>query len=277
MATVNGDVAMNYVREFVALGARPGGTTESRAAAEWIARKARDMGYEVDILEVRADTPLGARVFSNVRAVRKGRGNRFLIAGSHLDTKILPDVPNFEGANDSGSSTGLLLAVMEQIAAIKPWNGCTVEFLFFDGEEAFVKYDASDGLYGSRRYAAELVRDDRIRACAAMLLLDMIGDRQLYVTFPRSNDKELVSKAFTIAESLGLRDYFGYYLRHDILDDHVPFQRLGVPCILFIDFEYGPSNSYWHTAEDTMDKIAPASLEIVGNVFINLLLELARR
>jgi Zn-dependent M28 family amino/carboxypeptidase len=103
----------------------------------------------------------------------------------------------------------------------------------------------------------------------------MIGDRDFRVTFPRSSSPALVSRAFRIAQDQGTRRFFGTRLKGDILDDHIPFRQRGIEVINFIDFEFGPGNAYWHTPEDTLDKLSAESLEIVGNVALQLIYELA--
>jgi glutaminyl-peptide cyclotransferase len=114
---------------------------------------------------------------------------------------------------------------------------------------------------------------------AAMILLDMVGDRDLTITIPRNSTPELVALAFDAARAEGVRKYFQLYPGH-ILDDHVPFGERGVPVVNLIDFHYGRApgkNDYWHTAEDTMDKLSAESLEMVGRVAVRMAQELMRR
>jgi len=274
---ISGDRALDLTRAFVELGPRASGTTGAAKAADWLAGKCRELGYETDIDEWTEDTVNGVVTFRNVRATLPGKREGIVVAGSHYDTKVLADVPDFVGANDSGSSTGLLLTVMEALREAVPWQGCTIEFVFFDGEECVERYGAKDGLHGSKRFAASLKQSGRVASCRAMLLLDMIGDRDLNVTLPTDTDAELAQRVFRIADERGVREHFGYYVAGGILDDHTPFQRLGIPSIDFIDFEYGPDNRHWHTGEDTMDKLSSASLAAVGTVFVQLLLETAHQ
>ena len=107
-----------------------------------------------------------------------------------------------------------------------------------------------------------------------MLLLDMVGDAELGITLPGNCDTELIRRARQAAKQQGVADKFGFYLRGAIIDDHVPFQELGIPSLDLIDFQYGPNNSYWHTNLDRMDKLSAASLGVVGNVVLAMLADL---
>lgn len=271
---VDGKRALANTREVVELGPRLSNTPGAHKAASYLHERARKLGWNARIDEWTEDTDAGPMTFRNVRATLPGRGREFIMLGSHFDTKYLPDIDHFQGANDSGSSTGLLLALMEIWAQNPP--DITLECVFFDGEESRVAYTGNDGLHGSKRVAARLVKEGRTDRCRAMILMDMIGDRELNVTFPTGATASLVRRAFRIAEAQQTRKYFGYF-RGDILDDHVPFLRAGIPAINFIDFEFGPGNAYWHTGEDSMDKLSADSLEIVGNVVLALVDELAEK
>ena len=272
---VDGERALALAAEIVGIGPRPSGSEGARAAARLLARSCRDAGLRSEIDEWEERTDAGDVTFRNVQAVLTGEGEARILLGSHYDTKRLEDVPGFEGANDSASSSALLVELARRLAALRPWTGCTVEFVFFDGEECVEEYGPRDGLHGSRRYAARIRRDGSRELYRAMILLDMVGDKDLRITLPSDSDPALARRVFGIAESLGVRDRFGYFARGTILDDHVPFRRLGIPAIDLIDFVYGPGNAYWHTAEDTLDKLSADSLRIVGDVCLQLVWDLA--
>ncbi len=275
MPTVDGEKALDYVREFVQLGPRVSDTEGARRAARYLRDRAEELGWEVSVDTWSEDTDNGRMTFRNVHAVLPGKGEDFVLLGSHYDTKHLPEIPEFVGANDSGSSTGLLLALMEVLAENPPSH--TIECVFFDGEESRVRYTSGDGLHGSRRHVKKLIAENRLERCRALLLMDMVGDRDLKVAFPPSSSSKLVGQAFEIAERQGVRQHFGYRTQGDILDDHIPFAKQGVRVINFIDFEFGPNNSYWHTKHDTLDRLSPKSLQIVGNVVFELAYRLAER
>ncbi len=268
---IDGQRALRTVAEFIAISPRDSGTANAAAAADWLAERCRQLGAETLVDRWQEDTDFGPKTFANVVAVLPGQSPKRVLVGSHYDTKVMPDVPNFQGANDSGSSTGVLLEMLQTFqeqAIVPPY---TLEFVFFDGEEAVQTYTPGDGLHGSRRHARQIRDRQAVDHYLAMVLLDMIGDRDLKVTFPSDTPTALAKLAFAAAAELGVGRHFGYFKGGRIIDDHVPFMEIGMPAINFIDFEYGPNNAFWHTAEDTLDKLSARSLEIVGNVALRLI------
>jgi len=199
-----------------------------------------------------------------------GRSSDFILIGSRYDTKKLMSVPDFEGANDSASSTGLLLTVIKAVKAHSIKSPLTLKFAFFDGEECFISYTDNDGLYGSRYLCEKWKKDNKLKNCKAVIILDMVGDKELNITIPSGASPDLVSKLKKIAEKQNKKGFFAEH-NGDIIDDHTPFQKVGIPTIDIIDFEFGESNRYWHTKADTFDKISQESLETVGNVTLELL------
>ena len=274
---VDGARALERVEGLVGLGPRPAGSPGAKWTAEWIAAFCMECGGRPQISTWGEDTVTGRRTFRNVTVVIPGRRRQRVILGSHYDTKELPGVPGFIGANDSGSSTGLLLEIVRTVAAAErppPW---TLECVFFDGEECQHRYGPRDGLHGSRQHAGQIRVAGRGHDYRAMILLDMVGDRDLSLTLPADTDPGLARLAFACAEALGIRDQIGWFRGGDILDDHVPFADLGLPVINLIDFEYGPGNAWWHTSEDTLDKLSADSLAAVGNLVLELIWRLPAR
>jgi Zn-dependent M28 family amino/carboxypeptidase len=184
---------------------------------------------------------------------------------SHYDTKTF-DAIKFVGANDGGSSTGLLLELARVIGR-HPNLAAKIELVFFDGEEAYERFSDTDGLYGSRYFAKHLEGGNQFRGG---ILFDMVGDRSLDITLPADSPPEMARDIFAAAESLKLRNYFTY-LDREMIDDHSPLNASGIPTIDIIDFDY-PA---WHTAGDTLDKISAQSLQIVGSVALYYLSEFA--
>ena len=178
------------------------------------------------------------------------------------------DAIRFVGANDGGSSTGLLLELARVIGQ-HPNLARKVELVFFDGEEAFVRFSETDGLYGSRYFAKQLQRDGA-KQFRAGILFDMVGDRSLDITLPADSPPEMARDIFAAAEALKSRSYFTY-LDRAMTDDHTPLNAIGIPVIDIIDFDF----PWWHTADDTIDKISAQSLQIVGSVALYYLSELA--
>jgi Zn-dependent M28 family amino/carboxypeptidase len=188
-----------------------------------------------------------------------------LLLCSHYDTKLF-DTIRFVGANDGGASTGLLLELGRALGQ-HPSLARKVELAFFDGEEAYENFSATDGLYGSRYFARQL-QGEGAKQFRGGILFDMVGDRSLGITLPPNSPSALAHDVFAAAEALKLRKYFSY-LDRDLIDDHAPLNAIGIPTIDLIDFDY-PS---WHTADDTMDKISAQSLQTVGSVALYYLVE----
>ena len=277
-AQFSGDRALEECATFVSLGPKASGTEGARRAAEHVAERLGAMGYapEIDIFEDPA--PGGPLTFRNVIARTSGPGpiERILLIGAHYDTKS--GIEEFEGANDSGSGVGALLEVARQVAASPPPPGVEIRLAFFDGEECRRAYGPRDGLHGSRRMAEQAVREQWARKVVAVIILDMIGERDLNLTLPANVTPALARILFRAAEAEGARDAITW-VRHDILDDHVPFLNAGMPAVNLIDFEYGSApglNDHWHTPEDRMDKISADSLALAGRLTLRMMLDLAQ-
>ncbi len=258
--------AFHHVTQLVAFGPRPSGSEALARSADYLAAQLQAAGVRAEVQEFRAGTPRGPVTFRNVIGRTKSTGGKLIVIGSHYDTKYLPDI-RFVGANDGGSSSGVLLELARVLAG-QP----DLVFVFFDGEEAMEEYRVADGLWGSRYFVEMLKAQGQVRQVAAMILLDMVGDANLNITLPSTGTPALLATVFRAAEMLGYRQAFSYS-GYEIVDDHIPFLTAGIPAVNLIDFEYGSApgrNDYWHTAEDTLDKLSLHSLEIVGQTTIQL-------
>jgi glutaminyl-peptide cyclotransferase len=195
-----------------------------------------------------------------------GKKDGVIVVATHYETNYpLRDI-NFVGANDGGSTTGLLIELANYLRG-RTLDGYSVWLVFFDGEEAVQQWSHSDSLYGSRHLAAKWQNDGTLKRIKAFLLADMLGDRDLDVERDLNSTiwvEDLVKKAAT---KLGYQSYF-FAKTDSVEDDHLPFVQRGVPSADVIDLDYGPQNSYHHTAQDTMDKLSAKSLTIAGNVFL---------
>ena len=257
--------------KLVAFGKRYSGTEENRKQADFIVAKASEYGASVSVDRFTCHTSGGLVEFANITAEIKGKSSDFIIIGSHYDIKKIASVPDFEGANDSASSSALLLEMIRAINASGYVPPVTLRFVFFDGEECQMAYSENDGLWGSRNYAEKLKKTGLIEKCKAVIVLDMIGDADLGVTLPVNSDSKLVENVLNSAGKLGYGQYFSMK-NFEILDDHQPFLQQGIPAVDIIDFEYGPGNAYWHTGADKIDKISEKSLKIVGDCVLRLVL-----
>lgn len=270
-AHFDGERALMEVRGLVALGARDAGTPGAERAAIYLQKRLQELGVEARVDTFTQPTPVGERSFHNVIGRVPGRQPGLIILGSHFDTKsgIAPD---FQGANDSGSSTGALLE-MARLLARHGSPGPEIHLVFFDGEEAMQHYSDIDGLHGSRHHAQRMVEEGRDKDVLAMILLDMVGDRDLSVTIPRNVTRELAIALLRAADAEGQREKFVLF-PFEVGDDHEPFLRRGMPALNIIDFQFGSApgrNDYWHTRLDTLDKLSAESLGLIGRVTIRIM------
>jgi len=269
--------AFNHVKAQVEFGPRPPGTPALEKTREYIVKELKSYGLKTTLDEFAEDTPSGKMKFKNVIAELPGESQNVIVIGSHYDTKPFKEFA-FVGANDGGSSTGALLEIARVMAAENqnagPKRKFTYWFAFFDGEEAFCKdwdecMNGKDHTYGSRYMVERLRKEKQLSRVKAMILLDMTGDRDLTIPREQSSSQWLVDVIWGTAQQIGHIKEFPERPFSVGDDDHMPFLRAGVPAVDIIDFEYGSSpenNDYWHSAEDTLDKISPRSLKIVGDV-----------
>lgn len=266
----SGEKVMAHVQRLVEFGPRPAGSEGIEKARTYITGQLKSFGWRVIERPFTDDTPSGPTRFINLIA-RFGPIEKppdlFLLC-SHYDTKVF-DTFRFVGANDGGSSTGLLLE-MARVLAKRPHLAERIELAFFDGEEAFENFSNTDGIYGSRHFAHKIAQDGTTKLFRGGILFDMIGDRDLKVTIPPNSPPNLARDIFASADALKVRDHFTYF-DQDVTDDHTPLNAVGIPVIDLIDFRF----SYWHTADDTIDKLSAQSLQIVGSVALYYLSEFA--
>lgn len=262
----DGERAFEHVRALVEMGPRPVGSAAHDRARDYILAELKKYGLTIVRDDFTAQTPLGQRPMTNIIGELKGEREEVVILASHYDTKLFGDI-TFVGANDGGSSTGALLELARVITARQGKPKYTLWFTFFDGEEAFVNWTQADSKYGSRHLVARLVKEGRLDQVKAMILLDMIGDKDLDLKRDGYSTPWLVDILWETAKERGYEKHFSSSETF-IDDDHIPFLEKGVPAVDLIDFNYGLFNRYWHTAEDTLDKISPKSLKIVGDTVL---------
>jgi glutaminyl-peptide cyclotransferase len=265
----DGARAYDYAREFVAIGPRwPTGPGHLKAQA-FLREHLKQDNVEEDAFL--ADTPIGPVNLRNFIVRFPGKKDGVIVLGTHYETNYPLRNIDFFGANDGGSTTGLLLAIADKLRAEtaggRKLDGYSVWLVFFDGEEAFVNWSASDSTYGSRHLAAKWAGDGTLKRIKAFILADMIGDKDLDIQRETNSTGWLVDLVRTAAHKYGYDRYF-FKTSEAIEDDHLAFLKRGVPAIDIIDLDYGPNNSYHHTAQDTMDKISAKSLTIDGDVFL---------
>jgi len=266
----SGDKALVHVERLVDLGPRPPGSETIDKSRDYIERELRMFGWQVIRQAFTGDTPRGKVRFVNLIARFRAQASpapSFLLC-SHYDTKTF-DTIRFVGANDGGSSTGLLLE-LARVLGLHPNLAAKVELVFFDGEEAYENFSETDGLYGSRYFARQLADSGTGKKFRGGILFDMVGDHSLDVTLPTDSPVEMARDIFASADALKFRSYFSYFDR-EMTDDHTPLNAIGIPTVDMIDFDF----AWWHTADDTIDKLSAQSLQIVGSVAAYYLSEFA--
>jgi hypothetical protein len=267
--------AFENVRKQVSFGPRPAGSPALGATRDWIKSELSSYGLEVREEKFTGETPKGPVKMSNVIAELPGKSPNVLVIASHYDTKLMP---GFVGANDGGSSTGVLLEIARVAAAEfkEKKLDLTLQFVFFDGEEAVVQWTEDDSTYGSRYFVESREDDGSLDKLKGLVLLDMIGDKDLVVEREGYSTPELADVIWKAAGELGYGSHFATQ-KHYIEDDHKPFLEAGVPAVDLIDFTYGtdqkygsggPTNAYWHTTEDTLDKLSPESMQVIGDTIL---------
>jgi Zn-dependent M28 family amino/carboxypeptidase len=254
--------AMKYVREVVGFGPRPPGSPAHRKLEVYIKSHLQDGDVEDDAFT--AATPVGPIRMRNVIAKFPGAKPGIIVIGTHYETAL--PIKNFVGANDGGSGTGLLLELANQLRGWKR-NGYSVWLVWIDGEEAIRQWSPTDSLYGSRHLVEKWQKDGTLKQIKAFLLADMVGDANLHIERDVSSTPWLIDLVQEAATGLGLQSHF-FQRQVGVEDDHMPFVRAGVPAVDLIDFDYGYNNVYHHTPADTLDKLSPRSLEVVGNVLL---------
>ncbi|MGC3988946.1 MAG: M28 family peptidase [Chthoniobacteraceae bacterium] len=253
--------AMASAQKQVDFGPRPAGSDAIAQTRAYIVDELQKAGWDVTPQAFNDTTPRGTVAFVNLVARFNGAPDttQTVLLTSHYDTKIF-DTIRFVGADDGASSTAALLE-MARVLALDPDLAWRVELVFFDGEEAVQQFTDTDGLYGSRHFAQDLQKTGRASQFKTCFLWDMIGDKDLTVTLSTDSPPDLAKLIFSSADALGVRSKFSYF-ESTVLDDHTPLNKIGIPSLDIIDFHY----DYWHTADDTIDKISGESMQTVGQV-----------
>ncbi len=268
----NGGRAFDDLKRLAAFGPRPSGSKALAESRVWIIKRLQEAGVQVEEDGFTASTPLGSVPMTNLIVRIPGARRKIVMLAGHYETKRFEDF-TFVGANDGGSSAAVVLEMARVLAHGR--NDLTYWLVFFDGEEAFHEFTATDGLYGSRHLVEKLTASGELARIEAMILVDMVGDARLNIHRDYNSTPWLTDQVFAVASRLG----YGKQFRNEqgaYEDDHIPFVQAGVSAVDLIDLDYGPGNRYWHTAEDTPEKCSPLSLTIVGRVVTATLEELEK-
>jgi Zn-dependent M28 family amino/carboxypeptidase len=262
--------AWEHLRKQVGFGPRPSGTPAIVETRRYIIDQLKAAGIESNEQMFIGMTPLGEVSMVNVIATIPGKRRERLVLASHFDTKLYREF-RFVGANDGASSTAALLE-LGRVLKQRP-NEFTIELLFLDGEEARMpEWRGLDNTYGSRHYVEAARKDQSLATLKALVLLDMIGDRDLRIRRDANSTPWLVDVIWGAAAKLGHTGTFSNELT-TIEDDHIPFLRAGIPSVDIIDLE----NPTWHTPQDTLDYVSARSLQTVGDVVLAAIPDIEKR
>lgn len=274
----DGQMAYEQVAKLVAFGPHPPASDAIHRVQDYIRSQLKSYGCSTDEDDFNAQTPIGTLAMKNIFAKVPGSGPGIILLLTHYDTLRLD---NFVGAEDSGSSTGLMLE-MARLLCGQPKRADAVWIAFLDGEEAQVVQDgvaqwtASDSVYGSRELAARLAVSSDLKRVRAVILADMIGQKNLHILRESDSTRWLTNIVWNTAARMGYKDIF-LSGESQVSDDHDPFLKRGVPAVDIIDYADYANEGYWHTPQDTLDKISTRSLAIVGYVILESVAELQKR
>jgi glutaminyl-peptide cyclotransferase len=267
----DGARAYKHVEQLVAIGPHSAGTEGIRRAQAYIVAQLQSYGCAVEEQDFHASTPVGDVAMKNIVAKVSSTSQNIIIYASHYDSKR---IDNFVGANDGGSSTGVLLELARLLCAQRQPDG--VWLVFFDGEEAFnFQWADPDHTYGSKELAARLSLSGDLHRVKAMVLVDMVGPTNPLYRRESNSTPWLTDIVWSTAARLGYGNVF-VNSKNAIEDDHIPFLQRDIPATDIIDFE-SPVLDYWHTSRDTLDKIDPRTLAITGHVLLEALPEIEKK
>ena len=259
----NANRAMQYVKEIVALGPRPIGSANHKKVENYILAHLKGDDVEQDAFDIHPTE--GALPVRNIIAKFPGTREGIIVIASHYDTNWPLRNTSYIGANDGASSSALLLEIADQLRG-KKLEGYSIWLLWDDAEESMkLPWDDPESLYGVRHLADKWQADGTLKKIRAFLLEDMIGDADLNIEHDTNSTPWLEDMILKAATQLGYQSHF-FARTMGVTDDHMPFVEHGVPSADLIDFDYGYNDVFHHTTDDTVDKLSPKSLEIVGTV-----------
>ena len=262
--------AWEHLRQLVAIGPRPAGSAAIAQTRKYITSKLEAEGLAVVEQAWDERTPIDTVHMVNLIVTIPGTHKDRLVIAGHYDTKLTREF-RFVGASDGGSSAAFLIELARVLKARR--NAMTIELVFLDGEEARLwEWQGTDNTYGSRHYVETARRDGSLATLRAMVLVDMIGDRDLVLRRDTNSTPWLTDLVWGTARRLELDNYFVPESTR-VEDDHLPFLAAGVPSVDIIDLDYEP----WHTAKDTLDAVSARSLQVVGDVVLAALPQIETR
>jgi len=280
IAAFNGERAMDHVRKQIDFGPRPPDTQQLAKTRAYITSELKSYGLAVSLDQFNATTPQGEKKMANIVAEIPGETKSLILITSHYDTKFYKDM-YFVGANDPAASVATLLEIGRVLGSNKEKPKATYRLVFFDGEEAFCEgwsdcgeQGNPDNTYGSRHYVSFLRAKNELADTKAMILLDMMGYKNLELGRDEMSTKWLQDIIWQTGRELGHGKVFVDREEGVGGDDHEPFVSAGVASVDLIQLSSYP---HWHKADDTADKISAQSMKIVGDTILASLPKITER
>lgn len=264
----DGAAAYDFTSKLVAFGPRPPDTDAIRRTQDYIQSQLKSFGCAISVDDFHASTPIGSLAMKNIIAKVPGTGRGIILLLTHYDTVRVPD---FVGADDGGSSSGFMLEMAKVLCGRKDSEPNSVWMAFLDGEEAQVvqngvaQWSDDDSVFGSRELAASMELSGDLKRVHAVLLADMVGAKGIKIEKDNNSTPWVTALVWKTAKRLGYSDTFVDAFNGGVQDDHKPFTDRHVPAA---DITHFPNYPYWHTTQDTLDKLAPRSFAVVGHVFL---------
>lgn len=270
----DGKRAYDQVAKQVSFGPRSPGSPAIAKLQDYLETELKSYGCAVETDSFSADTPDGRVPMINILVKIPGEKPGIILLGTHYDTKKME---NFVGADDGGSSTGVMLE-LARLLCKQPPGKYAVWIAFFDAEEAFnLQWKDPDHTYGSRQMAAKMAQSGDLPKIKAFILADLVGGRTPHFRRDSGSTKWLTDLVWSVAAKLG---YGSIFLNEpfDIGgDDHISFTQRNVPAVDIIDLDAEHDVPYWHTPQDTLDKISPKTLAIAGHTILESMKELQNK
>jgi Peptidase family M28 len=271
----DGKRAYEQVVKQVSFGPRPAGSAALAKLQDYLEAELKSYGCAVEVDSFSADTPAGRLPMKNFLVKIPGQKPGIILLGTHYDTKLME---NFVGADDAGSSTGVMLEIARLLCAQKQPRKYAVWIAFFDAEEAVNReWKDPDNRYGSRQMAAQLAASGELKNVKAFILADIVGGRTPHFKRDGDSTKWLKDLVWEVAAKLGYGEVFVNAPTNFGGDDHFSFTARKVPSVDIMDLDTQNDVPYWHTPEDTVDKISPKTLAIVGHTILESIQELQKK
>jgi glutaminyl-peptide cyclotransferase len=279
-AHFSGQAAYNLTAQLLQVAPKrfngsPGHAKAEEFIKQHFTAEAAKGNFEVDTFT--ASTPAGYQTMHNFIVKYPGKKDGIIVLASHYETNYpLRDI-EFYGANDGAATSALLMEIGSVLRAHPP-EGYSIWLVFDDGEEAVKDWYAKpgqDNTYGTRHLAAKWSQEGILNKVKALIVVDMVADKDLNIDHDNNSTPWLLDTLQIAAKNTGHSASIFQYSEAEE-DDHLPFAQRGVPVLDFIDAHYGPStdatpDGYHHTAQDTLDKISAHSLQISGDILLELI------